>query len=67
MNERSHIHLLAAMLRAANNFKLPMRDCLTTAEGVYLEAEVVDAEVQRQLDAEDKAAQPPKPQTEKIQ
>jgi hypothetical protein len=67
MNDRSHIHLLAAIIRAGTDFKLPMRDCLNAAEGAYAEAEIVDAEVQRKLDEEEKAAQPPAPLTDKLQ
>jgi len=65
--DRAHIHQLAATVYVQHNGKLPMRDCLGIAEAAFFEAEHVDAQVQRALDAEEKAAAPIKPQTDKIQ
>ena len=59
--DRSNIHLLAAMLRAANNFKLPMQDCINAAEGALAEAEIVDAEMQIKLQQEEAAAKAMQP------
>ena len=67
MDDRAHIHQLAATVYVQHNGKLPMRDCLGIAEGALFDAEHVDEQVQRELDAEEKAAQPIKPQTDKIQ
>jgi hypothetical protein len=70
MNERSHIHLLAALIYVQNNMsgrKMAMRDCLGVAEFAYVDAEHTDAQVQAELDAEEKAAKPPAPITDHIQ
>ncbi len=67
MNERSHIHMLAAWEFLRRESKVDMRECLVMAEAAFVSAEVEDVRVQTDLAAEEKAAQPPKPQTGKIQ
>jgi len=56
--DRAHIHQLAATVYVQHDGKLPMRDCLGIAEAALFEAEHVDAQVQRELDTQEKAAQP---------
>jgi hypothetical protein len=67
VSDRSHIHQLSAAIFVQHNGKLPMRDCLGVAEAALFEAEYVDAQVQRELDAEEKAEQPIKPLTNQVQ
>lgn len=67
MNEREQIQFLAALLRCQHNYQLTMRECLNMAEGALAEAVIVDSEVQRELDQQEKAAQPPAPLTDKLQ
>lgn len=67
MNERSHIHMLAAWEFMRRDSKVDMRDCLVIAEAAFVGAEVEDVRVQTELAAKEKAAQPPKPQTDKLQ
>ena len=64
---RSHIRTLAAAIFVQHNGKLPMRDCLGIAEAALFEAEHVDAQVQRELDTQEKAAQPIRQLTNSVQ
>lgn len=67
MNERSHIHLLAAWEFMRRDGKVDMRSCLGIAEAAFVGAEVEDTRVQTELAAEEKAAQVPAPLTDKVQ
>lgn len=67
MNERSHIHMLAAQEYVRHNGKLAMLDCINIAEAAYMLAEHTDGDMQAKLDADEKAAQPPAPVTDKVQ
>jgi hypothetical protein len=68
VNERSHIHLLAAWEFVRHNGKLAMQDCINVVEAAYMLAEHTDSEMQAQLDAEEKAAQQAvQPATNKVQ
>ncbi len=67
MNERSHIHMLAAWEFLRRDSKVDMRECLVIAEAAFVSAEVEDVRVQTDLAAEEKAAQPTAPLTDKLQ
>jgi len=67
VSDRSHIRTLAAAIFVQHNGKLPMRDCLGIAEAALFEAEHVDAQVQRELDTQEKTAQPIRQLTNSVQ
>ncbi len=59
--------ILAAMLHVQMRMSAPMRKCVEIADGILQGAEVEVALYRAEVKAEEKKAQPLKPQTEKIQ
>lgn len=59
--------ILAAMLHVQMNMSMPMRKCVEIADGILAGAECEVALYRAAIEAEEKAAQPPKLQTDKLQ
>lgn len=67
MNEREQIHFLAAILRVQNVGAMTVQECIDLAEATLMDVQFTDARTQERLAAEEKAAQPPAPVTDKVQ